>query len=65
LAVNRKQADYSDFLLLLDPLDEYPSAYQPPPFNSKEHWDMIFLALLLHLEHRVLLVPILTSSSVT
>ena len=45
------------FVLLVELLplsflvEEYPSAYQPPPTSLKEQGDMIFLAFLLHLGH--------------
>jgi hypothetical protein len=52
--------------LFLDPffVEEYPSAYHPPPSNLKEQGDMIFLAFLLHLGHLIALVPIGTRLSV-
>jgi hypothetical protein len=34
-----------------DWVEEYPSAYQPPPTSLMEQGDMIFLAFLLHLGH--------------
>ena len=55
---------YSDLFVLLDLVDEYPSAYHPPPFSSNEQVERIFLAFFLHLVHRVDLVPMGTSSSV-
>jgi hypothetical protein len=60
----RQLTVYSDLFVLLDFGDEYPSAYHPPPFNSNEQADRIFLAFFLHLVHRVYLVPMGTSSSV-
>jgi hypothetical protein len=52
--------------LFLDPffVEEYPSAYHPPPSNLKEQADMIFLAFRLHLGHLIALVPIGTRLSV-
>lgn len=47
----RQLAVYSDVFELLDLVDEYPSAYHPPPFNSKEQVERIFLAFFLHLAH--------------
>ena len=47
----RQLTVYSDLLLLLDFVDEYPSAYHPPPFNSNEQVERIFLAFFLHLVH--------------
>ena len=55
---------YTDFLLPLDFVDEYPSAYHPPPFSSNVQVERIFLAIFLHLVHRVFLVPMGTSFSV-
>jgi hypothetical protein len=53
--------------LFLDPffVEEYPSAYHPPPTSLNEQGDMIFLALRLHLGHLIALVPIGTRLSVT
>ena len=55
---------YTDFLLPLEFVDEYPSAYHPPPFSSNVQVERIFLAIFLHLVHRVFLVPMGTSFSV-
>jgi hypothetical protein len=46
-------------------VEAYPSAYQPPPFNSNEHGDMIFLAILWHLGHSSFRVSIRTRFSNT
>ena len=46
-------------------VEEYPSAYHPPPTSLNEQGDMIFLALRLHLGHLIALVPIGTRLSVT
>ena len=63
--IYRQFAVYPDLFVLLDFVDEYPSAYHPPPFNSNEQVERIFLAFFLHLMHWVCSVPMGTRSSVT
>jgi hypothetical protein len=53
-----------DSFLVPFAVDEYPSAYHPPPASLKVQQDMIFLACLLHLGHLMLSVPIGTRLSV-
>jgi hypothetical protein len=45
-------------------VEEYPSAYHPPPTSLKEQADIIFLARRLHLGHLMCAVPIGTRRSV-
>jgi hypothetical protein len=63
----RRTPRASDYLLDSDVerlfREEYPSAYHPPPFNSKEQVEIIFLALSPHFGQLIERVPILTSSS--
>jgi hypothetical protein len=61
--------DVVELLLLLpvvpEPPEEYPSAYQPPPFRSNEQRDKIFLARLWQQGQEIDLVPSDTKRSVT
>ena len=69
---NEEVQSFLDFLLELwvelfvDPffVEEYPSAYHPPPTSLNEQGDMIFLALRLHLGHLIAFVPMGTRLSV-
>jgi hypothetical protein len=63
-SVDEAVTAYCDFLLPLDVVEEYPSVYHPPPFSSNVQVERIFLAILLHLVHRVFFVPMGTSFSV-
>ena len=63
-SVDEAVTAYTDFLLPLEFVDEYPSAYHPPPFSSNVQVERIFLAIFLHLVHRVFFVPMGTSFSV-
>ncbi|MGD8209181.1 MAG: hypothetical protein PVF32_04930, partial [Desulfobacterales bacterium] len=51
-SANEGVTAYTDFLLPLDVVDEYPSAYHPPPFSSNVQVERIFFALFLHFVHR-------------
>jgi len=52
--------------VFLEPLfvEEYPSAYHPPPTSLNEQGEIIFLARLLHLGHLICVVPTGTKLSV-
>jgi hypothetical protein len=45
--------------------EAYPSAYHPPPFNSKEKREMILLAFLWQHGQAMVSVPMETHRSVT